>query len=123
MICTGLGNAVELITWNPRSYGNLRGGVHDPDFGLPGPLRNGIEPNQIHILQAHEPLTDFPFSEGGVADGVGLLLQFGLSNAKYAGYIMADLQSSSPGRTRASSQRGARACCDLLGRALCCSGL
>lgn len=57
-----------------RPYGSLHRGVHDPDLRLPGSLRDRIEPDQKHILQAHETLTDFPLSGSGLAGGVWFLL-------------------------------------------------
>ena len=55
----------------------LHRGVRDPNFGLPRPIRDGLEPDQKHVIQMHEPLANFPVLRGGFAYGVWSLLWFG----------------------------------------------
>ena len=51
-------------------------GIHNPDFRLPRSLGNGFEPDQKHVIQAHEPLANFPSFGGRLAYRVRSLLQF-----------------------------------------------
>jgi len=69
-------STVELIH---RRFTGLHRGVHDPDLRLPGSLGHRFEPGQKHIIQEHEPLTNFPW------DGpVRPLLWFDLSDIRCA---------------------------------------
>ena len=40
----------------------LRRGINNPDLGCKRPFGNRLELRQIHVVDVHEPLSDFPFS-------------------------------------------------------------
>jgi hypothetical protein len=53
-----------------RLWESLHRGVHDIDHGLKRALGHGLQGDHKHIVEVHEPLTDFPLLGGGAVDGV-----------------------------------------------------